>query len=142
MPVPRIKHLRAFVMQADAGGGGGDYHDQTDRHWIDDHIASPMGRYPAYRASRKSFGLNVLGTQIVEIEADDGTIGFAVTTGGEPAAWIVENHLSRFVEGARLTDVERIWDQMYLSTLYYGRKGLVVNAISGVDLALWDLLGK
>jgi L-rhamnonate dehydratase len=54
----------------------------------------------------------------------------------------VEKHLARFVEGAKLTDIERIWDQMYFSTLYYGRKGLVVNAISGVDLALWDLLGK
>src|SRR5690606_6754572 len=32
--------------------------------------------------------------------------------------------------------------QMYFSTQYYGRKGLVVNAISGVDLALWDLLGR
>ena len=31
---------------------------------------------------------------------------------------------------------------MYLSTQYYGRKGLVINAISGVDLALWDLLGR
>jgi L-rhamnonate dehydratase len=101
-----------------------------------------MGRYPEYRASRQSFGLNVLGSLIVEIEADDGTIGFAVTTGGEPAAWIVEKHLARFVEGAKLTDIERIWDQMYFSTLFYGRKGLVVNAISGVDLALWDLLGK
>src|SRR3546814_4958324 len=36
----------------------------------------------------------------------------------------------------------KIWDQMYFSTQYYGRKGLVINAISGVDLALWDLLGK
>jgi len=142
MAVPTIKHIRAYVMQGDAGGGGGDYHDQKGGHWIDDHISTPMGRYPEYRASRQSFGLNVLGSLIVEIEADDGTIGFAVTTGGEPAAWIVEKHLARFVEGAKLTDIERIWDQMYFSTLFYGRKGLVVNAISGVDLALWDLLGK
>ena len=142
MSVPKIKQIRAFVMQGEAGGGGGDYHDQEGQHWIDDHISTPMASYPEYRASRRSFGLNVLGSLIVEIEADDGTTGFAVTTGGEPAAWIVEKHLSRFVEGARLTDVERIWDQMYLSTLFYGRKGLVLNAISGVDLALWDLVGK
>ena len=142
MAVPTIKHIRAYVMQEEAGGGGGDCHDQTGYHWIDDHIATPMARYPPYRASRRSFGLNVLGSLIVEVEASDGTVGFAVTAGGEPAAWIVEKHLSRFVEGARVTDIERIWDQMYLSTLFYGRKGLVLNAISGVDLALWDLLGK
>jgi L-rhamnonate dehydratase len=84
----------------------------------------------------------VLGTLVVEIEAEDGTIGFAVTTGGEPAAYIVEKHLARFLEGRSPTEYEKIWDQMYFSTQYYGRKGLVVNAISGVDLALWDLLGK
>jgi L-rhamnonate dehydratase len=138
MAVPTIREVRAFVTR----GGGGDYHDQGKGHWIDDHISTPMAKYPQYRASRQSFGINVLGTLIVEIEASDGTIGFAATTGGEPAAWIVERHLSRFVKGAAITDIERIWDQMYLSTLYYGRKGLVVNAISGVDLALWDLLGK
>lgn len=142
MAVPTIKHVRAFVTQGEGRGGGGDCHDQTGYHWIDDHIATPMARYPDYRGSRRSFGLNVLGSLIVEIEASDGTSGFAVTAGGEPAAWIVEKHLSRFVEGAKVTDIERIWDQMYLSTLFYGRKGLVLNAISGVDLALWDLLGK
>lgn len=138
MAVPTIRQVRAYVTK----GGGGDYHDQAQGHWIDDHIATPMARYPEYRVSRQSFGINLLGTLVVEIEADDGTIGFAVTTGGEPGAWIVEKHLSRFIEGAKITDIERIWDQMYFSTLYYGRKGLVVNAISGVDLALWDLLAK
>lgn len=101
-----------------------------------------MSRYPDYRAHRRSFGLNVLGTLVVEVEASDGTVGFAVTTGGEPAAWIVENHLARFVEGAPVHDLERIWDMMYSSTVFYGRRGLVLNAISGVDLALYDLLGK
>jgi L-rhamnonate dehydratase len=138
MPFPLIRQVRASVVR----GGGADYHDQQGAHWIDDHIATPMSRYPEYRQSRRSFGINVLGTLVVEIEAVDGTIGFAVTTGGEPAAFIVEKHLARFLEGRDPAQVEKIWDQMYFSTQYYGRKGLVVNAISGVDLALWDLLGK
>ena len=138
MAIQTIRQVRAFVFR----GGGGDYHDQPSGHWIDDHIATPMSKYPEYRQSRQSFGLNVLGTLVVEIEADNGVVGFAITTGGEPAAWIVENHLARFVEGAPVDDIERIWDKMYLSTLFYGRKGIVLNAISCVDLALWDLLGK
>ena len=138
MKLSKIKHVRASV----ARGGGADYHDHAGTHWIDDHVASAMARYPEYRQSRRKFGTDVLGTLVVEIEAEDGTIGIAVTTGGEPAAFIVEKHLARFLEGRDPTDVERIWDQMYFATQFYGRKGLVVNAISGVDLALWDLLGR
>jgi L-rhamnonate dehydratase len=130
--------VRAFIVR----GGGADYHDQPDGHWIDDHISTPMARYPEYRQSRQSFGINVLGTLVVEIEASDGTVGFAVTTGGEIGAFIVEKHLARFLEGQLVTDIEKMWDQMYFSTLYYGRKGVVLNTISGVDLALWDLLAK
>jgi len=133
-----IREVRATVVR----GKGADYHDQQGYHWIDDHIATPMSVYPEYRQSRQSFGINVLGTLVVEIEADDGTVGFAVTTGGEIGAWIVERHLARFLEGRPVTDVERIWDQMYRSTLYYGRRGVVLNTISGVDLALYDLLGR
>src|ERR1700744_4597286 len=138
MKFSRIKQVRASV----ARGGGADYHDQTGNHWIDDHISSPMARYPEYRQSRRSFGTNVLGTLVVEIEAENGVTGFAVTTGGEPAAFIVERHLARFLEGRDPAQVEKIWDQMYFATQFYGRKGLVVNAISGVALALWALLGR
>ncbi|MEH1127766.1 L-rhamnonate dehydratase [Micromonospora sp. CPCC 206061] len=138
MGVPRIRQLRAYTVR----GGGADYHDQAAGHWIDDHIATPMARYPEYRHSRQSFGLNALGTLVVEAEADDGSVGLGVTVGGEPGAWIVEQHLARLVEGQRVTDLEKIWDQMYLSTLHYGRKGLALNTVSGIDLALWDLLGQ
>lgn len=133
-----IREVRAYTVR----GKGADYHDQAGAHWIDDHIATPMSVYPEYRESRQSFGLNVLGTLVIEIEASDGTVGFAVTTAGEIGAWIVEKHLVRFLEGRPVTDIERIWDQMYRSTLFYGRRGVVLNTISGVDLALYDLLGR
>jgi hypothetical protein len=94
------------------------------------------------RAMRGAAGASVStcwGTLVVQVEADDGTVGFGVTTAGEPGAWIVERHLARFPEGAPVVDVEKIWDQMFQSTLFYGRKGLVLNVISAVDLALYDL---
>jgi L-rhamnonate dehydratase len=138
MSVPKVKHVRASVVR----GGGGDYHDVEDGHWIDDHVR-PL--WPATRSIGRAggpSGINVLGTLVVEVEADDGTTGFAITTAGEPGAFIVEKHLARFVVGGPITDIERAWDQMYFSTQYYGRRGIVVNAISAVDLALWDLLAK
>lgn len=139
MPIPKIKHVRALVVRGEATA---DYHDTHGYHWIDDHVATPMARYPEYRASRKSFGINVMGTLVVEVEADDGHVGFAVTTAGEVGAYVVEKHLSRFLEGRPINELERIWDQMYSATLFYGRRGIVLNAISAVDLALWDLLGR
>ena len=70
MPKPTIRHLRAYTVR----GGGADYHDQQGPHWIDDHIATPMSKYPEYRQSRRSFGIDVLGTLVVEAEASDGTM--------------------------------------------------------------------
>lgn len=79
---------------------------------------------------------------MLQVEAEDGTCGVGITIGGEPGCFIVEKHLSRFVEGQDPRDVEIMWEQMFRATLNYGRKGLPLQAISAVDLALWDLLGK
>lgn len=138
MDLPPIRHLRAYTVP----GGGGDYHDQPSGHWIDTAIATPMSRWPEYRATRRSFGLNVLGTLVIEVEAADGTKGIGITTGGEIGAWIAERHLSRFVEGGDPAGISEIWDKMFNGSLFYGRRGLVLNVISGIDLALWDLLGR
>jgi L-rhamnonate dehydratase len=133
-----IRAVRASVVR----GGGGDYHDQPDSHWIVGQIATPMSRYPEYRSSRSSWGIDALGTVVVEVEDGAGRVGVGISTGGWPAAWLVANHLNRFVVGRRPAQYELIWDQMYRSSLYYGRKGLALNAISAVDLALWDLWGR
>ena len=65
--LPKIKHVRAFTVR----GGGADYHDQGEGHWIDDHIATPMSKYPEYRQSRQSFGINVLCLLYTSDAADE-----------------------------------------------------------------------
>ena len=137
----RIRELRAYVIEPDESGA--DYHNQQTGHWIiDTPIANPMSIYEEYKASRASWGINVLGTVVVEAELDDGTLGVGVSVGGEPACYIIEKHLSRFVEGQNPRDVELMWDQMWRATMPYGRKGVCLHAISAIDLAIWDCLGK
>jgi L-alanine-DL-glutamate epimerase-like enolase superfamily enzyme len=50
--------------------------------------------------------------------------------------------LKEAVVGENPLEVEALWEKMYDWTFYYGRRGVVIHAISGVDLALWDLKGK
>jgi L-rhamnonate dehydratase len=79
---------------------------------------------------------------VVEVVAEDGTYGCGVTSGGELVCMIVEQHLSRFVEGRDPGDIESMWDMMWRALIPYGRKGVPIHALSAVDLALWDLHGK
>ncbi|RAS85709.1 L-rhamnonate dehydratase [Priestia endophytica] len=134
----KIVAIRAYVVE----GGGGDYHDQGQEHWIVQQVSTPMSIYPEYKETRTSFGINALKTIVVEVESENGVVGFGISTGGYPAAWLIMNHLDRFIVGQNVENVEKMWDQMYRASMYYGRKGIVMNAISAVDLALWDLLGR
>lgn len=98
-PFPKIKEVRTLLTQG--VGSGGDYHNVKGGHWlIDSKIATPMSGYEEYRTSRTSWGINVLGSFCVEIEATDGTKGFATGFGGPPACWLVNEHFRRFLIGA------------------------------------------
>ena len=141
MRIVTIRVVRAYVIAPTEAGA--DYHNQHGGHWISDlPIANPMSVYEEYKARRTSWGIGVLGTVVVEVELGDGTKGIGCSIGGEPACYIIERHLSRFVEGQDPRNVELIWDQMWRATLPYGRKGLAIHAISAIDLAIWDCLGK
>ncbi|KAI5305747.1 hypothetical protein KEM55_008870, partial [Ascosphaera atra] len=138
---PRIKAIHTYVISG--VGSGGDYHNVKGGHWlIDTKIATPMSRWEQYRASRTSFGINVLGSFYIEVEATDGTKGFATGFGGPPACWLVKSHFERFLIGADPRDTNVLYEQMYRASMFYGRKGLPVAVISVIDLALWDLIGK
>ncbi len=82
------------------------------------------------------------GSILVQIRTDQGLTGYGLGGGGGAACYIIENHLKDLLVGANPLHVELLWDQMFASTSFYGRKGVVIMALSGIDLALWDLAGK
>ena len=137
----QIRDIRVYVLKP--GSKGGSYFKAGEGNWlVDSLIANPMHAYPNYRNTRSSWGINVLGTLVVEIESANGTIGVAAGSGGMPAAWLIRNHFDGFLRGQDARNTNQIWDQLFRASLPYGRKGLTIFAISAVDLALWDLLGK
>jgi L-rhamnonate dehydratase len=83
-----------------------------------------------------------MGQIVVAVDTDDGRTGYGIGGGGAAATHVIETELRRVLLGADANDVEGLWEAMYRATLAYGRKGLAIMAISGVDLALWDLRGK
>ena len=82
------------------------------------------------------------GQILVSVESSDGLTGYGVGGGGAAGIQIIDKALRKVLIGADSTRVESLWEEMYRYTQAYGRKGIVVMAISGIDLALWDLRGK
>ena len=101
-----------------------------------------MSIYPEYKAQRSLFMPDggKLPSFTVEISTDKGVTGLG--NGGIGGGPVVEGHFTKLLLGHNPFDVERIWDTLWRSSMYYGRGGVVTHAISGVDLALWDLVGK
>ncbi|MBC2664921.1 L-rhamnonate dehydratase [Novosphingobium flavum] len=80
---------------------------------------------------------------VVEVETDEGLIGLGnVALAPSVAKQIVERYLAPLVIGHDPFDYEFLWQRMYRSTHAWGRKGVGMAAISAVDLAIWDLMGK
>jgi D-galactarolactone cycloisomerase len=87
------------------------------------------------------------GATIIEVTTDDGVIGWgeALCQGLQPpqiAAATVQSALAPLLRGANPLEPEVLWHRMYHRTRDYGMKGAVIAAISGVDIALWDICGK
>jgi L-rhamnonate dehydratase len=82
------------------------------------------------------------GSILVEIKTTGGLTGYGLGGGGSAAVHVIQTHLRDLLLKADPANIELLWEQMYSSSLFYGRKGLAIQAISGIDLALWDLAGK
>lgn len=153
-PGDRIVAVRAyFEDQPDAPAAvaatepgstdGGASEPEKPAHWLQGKVANPMTKYAEFRDNRHAaIGPKANRGVIVEVESASGHRGYATTSGGLAVAAIIEQHLEYLLVGESAYAHSRLWDRMFSSTLLYGRKGIVLHAISGVDLAIWDLHGR
>ncbi len=83
---------------------------------------------------------------LVHVHTDEGLTGLGESAhfGGPPDTTraILEHELANLIIGRPAHEIESIWHRMFHRSMQHGRRGAVVAAMSGIDIALWDLLGK
>ena len=80
---------------------------------------------------------------VVEIFTDDGHIGIGnAALAPQATKRVIDLYLKPLLIGKDPWDLEFLWQHMYRKTMAFGRKGIGMAAISALDIALWDLLGK
>ena len=82
-------------------------------------------------------------TCLVEISTDEGITGWGECYGPAAVAkTFVETQYKARVIGRDPFDVEAIWEDLYNRIKDYGTTGMAISAISGIDIALWDIMGR
>ena len=88
---------------------------------------------------------------IIKVYTDEGITGYGEV---DSAPWVIKaiiespvSHricqgLGQAIIGENPFETEKIWEKMFLSSMFYGRRGAVIHAMSGIDIALWDIKGK
>jgi len=83
------------------------------------------------------------GGLLVEVETDTGIVGIGEAgLGGGATATVIDKDLAPMLIGEDPLIIEGLWQRMFARTRQYGRRGVVMQGISGIDIALWDIAGK
>ena len=90
-------------------------------------------------------------TVVVLVRTDEGITGIGEVDSNpyvvkqiieSPASHMACIGLRDVVVGEDAFDVEKIWRKMFEKSYYYGRRSVAIHAMSGIDMAIWDALGK
>ncbi len=78
----------------------------------------------------------------VHIHTNAGITGLGTAAGLNANRAVIHDNLAEVLEGKDPFEIERLWQDMYWRVRGFGRKGVAFQAISAVDIALWDLKAK
>lgn len=102
---------------------------------------NPMDLLALPQTSMQTFTFH--GWVIVEVFTDAGHVGIGnAALSPQVTKQVIDTYLSPLLVGQDPWDLEFLWQHMYRKTIAFGRKGIGMVAISAVDIALWDVLGK
>jgi L-alanine-DL-glutamate epimerase-like enolase superfamily enzyme len=102
---------------------------------------NPMDLLNLTEASMQTFTFH--GWLVVEIFTDDGLVGIGdAALAPQVTKQVIDLQLKQLLIGKDPWDIEFLWQHMYRKTMAFGRRGIGMIAISAVDIALWDILGK
>ena len=88
-------------------------------------------------------GFTFHGWLVVEVFTDAGHVGIGnAALSPRVTKNVIDLYLTPLILGADPFDTEFVWQHMYRKTMAFGRKGIGMVAISAVDIALWDAMGK
>jgi D-galactarolactone cycloisomerase len=79
---------------------------------------------------------------LVEVITDEGLVGVGSAMTSKALVWAGMSLLRPMLVGERADEPARVTEKLRQSTFWQGRGGAVEHAISGIDIALWDLMGK
>ena len=102
---------------------------------------NPMDILSLPAASMQTFTFH--GWLVVEVFTNDGHVGIGnAALAPHVTKQVIDLYLKPLLIGHDPWDIEFLWQHMYRKTMAFGRKGIGMTAISAVDIALWDILGK
>ena len=105
-------------------------------------LVTPSSIFFQPQRDRVAGGSEIAGL-LVQVVTDDGLTGVGtVGAANGHARFTLENHLKYIVLNQNPFDVEVLWARMFRESINYGRKGMALEAISAIDIALWDIMGK
>jgi D-galactarolactone cycloisomerase len=79
---------------------------------------------------------------LVAVRSDEGLVGYGSVFTSDELVRGALSVLGPLLEGESALEPERVSEKLHQNTFWLGRGGSVTHAISGVDIALWDVLGK
>lgn len=90
-------------------------------------------------------------TVVVRVQTDEGVTGIGEAASSPhvvrsivnaPTTFTLARAIRELLVGRDPREIGLLWEEMYRMTLYPGRRGAYVHALSAIDIALWDILGK